>query len=191
MPVRKHSKEDILSRSARAFHRSGFRATTLVDLLQETGIVRGALYFHFPDKRSLFVASLKHYVHRIILPHLDRLQQSATPKADIVRLFEEVATRANACEHSSLSFIVCAGVEMGPHDQETQAIVSACGTEVESAFAECVRRSQRLGHTRRERDAAQIASGLLLLVQGMHVSARFGAAPTKEVIGAIVLDMLR
>lgn len=191
MSVRKHSIDDILNRSAGAFHRSGFRATTLVDLLHETGIVRGALYFHFPDKRSLFVASLKHYVHRIIRPHLDRLQQSATPKADIVRLFEEVVTRVDASEHLSFSFLVCAGVEMGPHDQETQAIVSECGAEVTSVLAECVRRSQGLGHTSRERDAAQIASGLLLLVQGMHVSARFGAVPTKEVIGAIVLDMLR
>jgi len=189
--VRKHSLDDILSRSARAFHRSGFRATTLVDLLRETGIVRGALYFHFADKRTLFVAALRHHLQRIIRPCLDDLRQSPAPKADIVRLFDRLATGATASEHPSFSFLVCAGVEMGPHDREVRAIVSECDSEVTAVFAGCVRRSQGLGQSSPERDADKIAGGLLSLLQGIHVAARYAAVPSKETVTAIVLDLLR
>ncbi len=46
----------ILSAAMKLFAKRGFRAVTLEDVVQRTGLTRGALYHHFKNKEQLFVA---------------------------------------------------------------------------------------------------------------------------------------
>ena len=51
--------ERILSQATNLIALRGFRATSVNDLVKATGLNRGSLYFHFPDKNAMGVAVLE------------------------------------------------------------------------------------------------------------------------------------
>jgi AcrR family transcriptional regulator len=50
------TREALLERARHQFARRGYAATTTEALVRSTGATRGALYFHFADKKALFEA---------------------------------------------------------------------------------------------------------------------------------------
>src|SRR5215472_7034271 len=46
-------QEQILTAAVRCFARRGYHATTIEDLVAETGLSRGVLYLYFPSKEAL------------------------------------------------------------------------------------------------------------------------------------------
>ena len=42
--------------AVRCFARTGYYATTIEDVVRETGLSRGALYLYFPSKEALYLA---------------------------------------------------------------------------------------------------------------------------------------
>ena len=52
------TKQAILEAAMKEIHCTGFRAASLSGILKETGLTRGALYHHFPNKKALGLAVL-------------------------------------------------------------------------------------------------------------------------------------
>lgn len=52
------TKQAILEAAMKEIHCKGFRAASLSGILKETGLTRGALYHHFPNKKALGLAVL-------------------------------------------------------------------------------------------------------------------------------------
>lgn len=46
-------RTQILDAAVRCFARTGYYATTIEDVVRETGLSRGALYLYFPSKEAL------------------------------------------------------------------------------------------------------------------------------------------
>src|SRR3989442_3855443 len=46
----------ILNAAVRCFAREGYYATTIEDLVTETGLSRGALYLYYPSKEAIYLA---------------------------------------------------------------------------------------------------------------------------------------
>ena len=70
-------QEQILNAAVRCFARKGYYATTIEDLVVETGLSRGALYLYFPNKEALYLAladrwncGLEEAVQRRVTPGL-------------------------------------------------------------------------------------------------------------------------
>lgn len=53
------TKQKIIEDATRLFHRKGFGATSVNDLLNATGVTKGSLYFHYQDKEALGIAVLR------------------------------------------------------------------------------------------------------------------------------------
>src|SRR5215468_432116 len=49
-------RTQILQAAVRCFARHGYYATTIEDLVEETGLSRGALYLYFPSKEAIYLA---------------------------------------------------------------------------------------------------------------------------------------
>jgi TetR/AcrR family transcriptional regulator, transcriptional repressor of aconitase len=94
-------QEQILTAALRCFARRGYYATTIEDLVVETGLSRGALYLYFPSKEALYLAlsdrwncGLEEAVQRRVTPELS--------PGDILQLVIEVTgsqveAEADAC----------------------------------------------------------------------------------------------
>ncbi|MCD4689472.1 MAG: TetR/AcrR family transcriptional regulator, partial [Desulfuromonadaceae bacterium] len=54
-----HTRQTILDAAAQEIHLHGFQAASLSRILATTGLTKGALYHHFPNKQALGYAVLE------------------------------------------------------------------------------------------------------------------------------------
>jgi AcrR family transcriptional regulator len=53
MPVQKITREEILEKSLLIFRRQGYHRTTMQDLADACGVLKGSFYYHFDSKEAL------------------------------------------------------------------------------------------------------------------------------------------
>ena len=74
MPDR--TRQRLLEAAFAEIHRNGFQAASIAQILADTGLTKGALYHHFPDKKALGLA----VVDEMVRPALAAMM--FTPLAD-------------------------------------------------------------------------------------------------------------
>lgn len=57
---REATRQELLRLGVERFPVKGYAATTVQDLVRDSGLTRGAFYFHFPGKEDFFLAVLRH-----------------------------------------------------------------------------------------------------------------------------------
>uniref|UniRef100_UPI002F90CCE9 ScbR family autoregulator-binding transcription factor n=1 Tax=Streptomyces sp. NBC_01592 TaxID=2975889 RepID=UPI002F90CCE9 len=62
------TRQTILSAAAKIFEEHGYQAATISQILNEAGVTKGALYFHFHSKEDLAQGVLAEQDQRIIVP---------------------------------------------------------------------------------------------------------------------------
>lgn len=188
----KHSKDDTLRLATRAFHRHGYSATTLVELLDATRMTRGTLYFHFRDKHALFMAAVQRHYLAFVRPYLDQLRQSTTPKADLLAMVDVALDNKDRCDQAFASLYVCAAIELAPHDADVRRMISEIFAESDDAIAEAITHAQMLGEISPERDPHALARALRAMIQGVLISVRSNSDnPGERELTTIIRDMLR
>jgi AcrR family transcriptional regulator len=72
------TRAQVLNAAAQAFGERGFPAVTIQDVARLTGMTKGAVYFHFPNKEALAVAVADEFYRR--LPEIaDAVRQTDLP----------------------------------------------------------------------------------------------------------------
>lgn len=94
-------RTQILDAAVRCFARTGYYATTIEDVVRETGLSRGALYLYFPSKEALYLAIADRWNCGMQEAIKARLTPDLTP-AGILRVLievngEQVKAEADAC----------------------------------------------------------------------------------------------
>ena len=62
----KHGKERIIAAAFELFLKHGFKGVSLKDIIQSTGLSKGAIYHHFSSKREIYVAAVDEYYLKIL-----------------------------------------------------------------------------------------------------------------------------
>ena len=80
------TRQKLLEAAFAEIHRNGFQAASLTQILADTGLTKGALYHHFPDKKALGLAVIEEMVRPglaalMFAPLADTLQPLATLQA--------------------------------------------------------------------------------------------------------------
>ena len=84
MPVQKVTKEEILLRASDVFRTKGYHNTSMQDIAQSCGLLKGSLYHHFPSKEMLMkdlLFSINNYMKDI--PAIGNAFQQLTALPDI------------------------------------------------------------------------------------------------------------
>ncbi len=94
-------RTQILNAAVHCFARHGYYATTIEDLVAETGLSRGALYLYFPSKEAIYLAISERWSCGLEEAIRARLAPDLSPAA-IMRLWievtgEHVQAEADAC----------------------------------------------------------------------------------------------
>lgn len=176
MPWEKsYDETQVLECAARAFWTKGFEATSMADLVRETGINRGSIYAAFTDKRGLFLKALDHYDRIYRAGYLDRIDPSLSPAEAILKVFEDAARPAG--DRPGGCLLVNTALELSPHDPEIAAFVDERLRAVEDFFRDRIRdgRDSRAMPPRvKPRSSAQ---ALLSLFLGLRVLTRSSGRP--------------
>jgi AcrR family transcriptional regulator len=80
------TRNNIVSSAARSFHQHGFSKASLSDIIDEAGVTKGALYFHFESKEDVARAVLESQLDRVSTEFAALEGSGLPPLETLVRL---------------------------------------------------------------------------------------------------------
>ncbi len=152
------------------FWHNGYRATSVSDLVRETGLNTASMYKEFGDKNGLFLEALEYYRGHVIGPRYQVLVDN--PNMAGVQVFlRNVMTGAARTEYK--------GCLMMNHLAQKHVIsseaaiqVGAFCAEIESLVKNALRNAQLDGDIGPDRDPAQLAGFVVFCVHGAVLYGR-------------------
>jgi AcrR family transcriptional regulator len=81
-------REQIIETADRLFYKQGYNLTGINQIIEEAGVAKASLYYHFPSKEDLCVAYLKRRYEKWSAKLTGFLAGVTDPKQCIVRCFE-------------------------------------------------------------------------------------------------------
>lgn len=91
MPVQKITKEEILLKSSDIFRVKGYHNTSMQDIAEASGLLKGSLYYHFPSKEMLMkdlLVSIHTYLTNKVFPIAEDV--SLTPEERMEKLLKKM-----------------------------------------------------------------------------------------------------
>jgi TetR/AcrR family transcriptional repressor of nem operon len=152
------------------FWEKGYEATSMQDLVEATGLLKGSLYGAFGDKRALYMSALKHYDDTRIQDGIDMLGGEGHAIDKITRLFDSVIAAAKSGIYSGGCLLCNASVEMAPVDKSVERSVKGTIRRLQSAV------EAALGTEISDPSNAPALSGFIICAYlGTRVLAKAGA----------------
>jgi AcrR family transcriptional regulator len=87
---REERQHEILEAALRIFVRKGYADTRMDDIVEATGLSKGAIYHHFASKHELFVALIEHWMDQFA-PVMRPEAHESKASADILRVVARFA----------------------------------------------------------------------------------------------------
>ena len=163
---REFDTDAVLAAASKVFWRQGFHATSVEDLCNATGVLRGSLYGVFGDKHGIMMAALDHYAENAVNGLVERLNANVPP---------ETALRNALLHHTRVTstltgcFITNSTLELQPKDEALRAKIQSIQRRVVTLLAAAVIRGQAAGVFNGDLDEKAVADFLLCVTQGLRV----------------------
>ncbi len=162
-----HTRQTLLEAAFAEVHRKGFQAASLSQILADTGLTKGALYHHFPDKRALGLA----VVEEVVRPQLAAmmfapLAGTETPLAALRALLKAKTADPDpwvvtlGCPLNNLM------QEMSPVDESFRLHLNALFQDWVDVVAAALKRGKRAGEVKKNVDADATAFFIVSALEG-------------------------
>lgn len=185
---REFDEDAVLDVAIGCFWKRGYQATSIRDLIDETGITGASLYNAFGDKRALFGRVFDRYVEETVAARIRRCER-LPPREAISTFFAEVLKRSLTDREHKGCMIVNSALDVAPHDPDFRITISAVLVRIEQFFLAHVREGQADGTIGRAVSAENLARQLLGALMGLRVLAR--VRPERALLEGIVTTALR
>jgi len=172
---RAFDEESVLDNAMNIFWSKGFAATSIQDLVDETGLNRASMYASFGDKKALFLRVLDHYSQKISTERFADLRNIEDGRAAIEKTFRDAAKTGTAEGRHKGCLMVNSGMELAPHDPETAAIAHQAFRRAEDTFAAALNRAIGQGKISKGKNVRALARFLAGSFQGVQLMSRRGA----------------
>ena len=177
----------VLDAAALCFWKQGYEATSVRDLVAQTGITAASLYNAFGDKRALYQKALDHYVEASVADRIRRCE-SLPPRQAIEAFFDDIVKRSLNDRDRKGCMLVNAALDVAPHDPAFRKIVAEVLIGIETFFLACVRAGQADGTMTRSLSAEALSQNLLGVLMGVRVLAR--VRPERALLEGVVAPAL-
>ncbi|MFQ5972402.1 MAG: TetR/AcrR family transcriptional regulator [Alphaproteobacteria bacterium] len=175
-PDKQFDRDEALGKAMEVFWAQGYEATGVTELLEHMGIGRQSMYDTFGSKRSLFLEVLHRYCDELGRRLIAQLRAPGSPLGNIRKVFgiwEDLLT-----DRGEVGCLVGNTVgELGPHDREAAATLRSSLEGVEQALAETLSRAQAEGELGADLDAHELASLMVVTVQGTALLRKVYGGP--------------
>lgn len=161
------TRQKMLEAAFVEIYRNGFQAASLSQILADTGLTKGALYHHFPDKKALGLA----VVEEVIRPDLaavmfEPLAETRQPLASMQALLA-----AKAVENDPTMVMLGCPLnnlmqEMSPVDETFRLHLNALFQDWVGVLAAALKRGQQAGEVRPDADADETAFFIVSALEG-------------------------
>jgi AcrR family transcriptional regulator len=161
------TRQTLLEAAFAEIHRNGFQAASLAQILADTGLTKGALYHHFPDKKALGLA----VIDEMIRPQLATMMLAplADTRAPLAAM--QALLRAKAAETDP--WVVTLGCplnnlmqEMSPVDETFRVSLNRLFQDWVEAVKQALTRGKKAGEVRKDIDSAETAFFIVSALEG-------------------------
>lgn len=165
-----YSRETVVEKAMGVFWQNGYKATSVSDIVRETGLNTASLYKEFGDKDGLFLEALDYYRGHVIGPRYQILTNNPNI-ASVETFLRNVMTGAAKSEYK--------GCLMMNHLAQKHVIspdaairVGAFCAEIESLVECALQSAQSDGDIASDKNPAQLASFVVFCVHGAVLYGR-------------------
>jgi AcrR family transcriptional regulator len=161
------TRHTLLEAAFAEIHRNGFQAASLAQILADTGLTKGALYHHFPDKKALGLA----VVDEVIRPRLAAmmfapLEDTRQPLAALQALLAGKAAEDDPMVVSLGCPLNNLMQEMSPVDEGFRLHLNAVFKAWVAVVATALKRGMAEGEVRHDIDADSTAFFIVSALEG-------------------------
>lgn len=161
------TRDKIVDAAYQEIYRHGFQAASLSNILAKTGLTKGALYHHFPNKNDLGFAVIEEVIRegfevRMFAP----LRESVDPIAtltEIIRNKAETATLETVCQGCALNNLM---QEMSALDVDFKRCLNGILKTWQDTVTDALKRAQKQGQVRKEIDCRAAALFVVSAFEG-------------------------
>jgi TetR/AcrR family transcriptional regulator, transcriptional repressor for nem operon len=174
-----------IAAAAKVFWDKGYHATSVDDLCESTGLLRGSLYSAFGDKKGMLLAALDQYAEKNLTRLAESLSSAGSSREVLhsALLYYTRAATVLAGRHGCL--VTNTALEMLPHDPDVEERVERVFRRMLSLLTAAVIRGQAAGVFNPDLDERTVGHFLLCLILGLRVLGKTRSHGEKE-LGAIV-----
>lgn len=169
-------REEAIHTAMYVFWAKGYMATTIDDLQTAMGLQRGSFYFHFKDKRTLFIEVLDHYRKVIIEKRGGLVRAEPSPKAGIHLYFQLLLDHLIENKSESGCLNTNSATELGLSDEEISRKLGLSMEDWKNFWVEILIDTQNKKEISKDLDVIATAHLLVALTQGLNVVARVNAS---------------
>ncbi len=163
----------LLEAAFREIHEQGFQAASLSRILKDTGVTKGALYHHFPNKQALGYAVVDEIIATTLRERwVKPMQEANDPIVTFITLLQEEGKQIDeemvrlGCPLNNLS------QEMSPIDAGFKSRLESIYDEWREAIAQALRRGQGHGQVRPSVNVEKAAIFIVASLEGCLGSAK-------------------
>ena len=141
---RSKSRDDLIVGAMWTFWKKGFASTTVEDLVNATGVGRGAIYTDFGGKDELFLGCLAVYRQSYADPALAVLATGKDGLSGIEAYFDHfIELHRHHGMPGPGCFLANTMTELAPHDEAVREIVNKHAIDLHAGFLNALERSAR------------------------------------------------
>lgn len=161
------TRRRILQSAYQEIYRHGYQGTRLDDILTATGLTKGALYHHFPNKQALGYAVVDDVIRGIITEiWLKPVAESGDPLQTIIHIVKNMDTLAG----EQLTTLGCPlnnlAQEMSPLDEGFRQRIDHVYQDWRSGLARALDGAREKGAIRADVDSNQVATFIVGALAG-------------------------
>jgi AcrR family transcriptional regulator len=158
----------ILEAAAAAFAKHGYDGLSLNELIRQSGLTKGAFYFHFPSRDELALAAFRHKQQLLVAQIAEGVDEQAPPLERLEALLRE---RARLLERDPTLFaVVRLGIELTLRHGAGSEYASFSELPLE-LFERIVSDGQSRGEFRPELDPRRTAETIFAGILGIDQAA--------------------
>jgi TetR/AcrR family transcriptional repressor of nem operon len=169
--AREYDESALISLAMNTFWSRGYRGTSIEDLVSESGVSRASLYTAYPDKRGLFIQSIKRYLDEIVEGNVRRLNE-VEPAGEAIRQFFITLVSAPAARLRRGCLLTNSAAELSTMDKETAALIRSALKRMEDAFCARLVEARKAGDLTAGVNPRSYARQLVTLLQGIRIMSR-------------------
>ena len=171
--VEPDTRGKILFAAYREIHSQGFRAASLSNILAHTGVTKGALYHHFPNKTELGYAVIDEVIaQRIYLSFIQPLQEFDNPIDGFIELIRRAGDTFSITDINLGCPLTNLAQEMAPIDEGFRTRLIDIYEKWHQSIADVMTEAKRSGNIIDECDPHILAVTIAATMEGALNAAK-------------------
>lgn len=167
---REFDEQQVIEKLMTVFWDKGYEATTMQDLVESSGLLKGSLYGAFGDKQAIYQAALRHYNRTRIHAEIVMLNGEGSVRQKIGRLFDNVIDVTKRGLYAGGCLLCNASLERAAGDRLVKDEVKTTIRRLKVAIVDALKQEGV-----NEDRAASLAAFIISAYFGTRILAKGGA----------------